>query len=144
MFVNSSRSISFFSPASDFIRQDRVKVVVSCVAIGILLVGAIYWVASHFWQKRRVTLKDSALVKVVDASSNKQKEMEDNNGKLETQGKRQDQSVIAKAEEEILMKEDDLDGSNQLDDEGTVPSEEELSAVLDEYLSGYFNKEEGC
>jgi hypothetical protein len=59
MFVNLSPSISFFSPLLlNFVRQDRLRVVVSCVALAILLAGTVYCIAFHFWQSRRVERQD--------------------------------------------------------------------------------------
>lgn len=55
MFVNLLHSVSFFSLTVDFVKQDRLKSMVSYVAFGILLVGTVYWVvASGFWQDRRI------------------------------------------------------------------------------------------
>jgi len=61
MFVNMSPSIPFFIPALDFIKQDRLKIVVSCVALAILFTGVVYWVVSHFWENRRLKHDISSL-----------------------------------------------------------------------------------
>ena len=51
MFVHLSSATSFFSPVADAIKEDRLKFVVSCLALGILFAGALYWIVSRLTRK---------------------------------------------------------------------------------------------
>ena len=39
------------SSMNAFIRQDKTILIITCIALGILLTAAVYWVCSHFWKE---------------------------------------------------------------------------------------------
>lgn len=143
MFVNLSSASLFSSCSIEFIKQDRLKVVVSYIALGILCVGAIYWIFSHFWQNRPVKrggaprlaslfestkplpAKDRELVRRAPLDMQKERGSE-LSAKKET----------LKKDSSVSDSKQDLEHSSQRDmknDEGNVRRE------VDEYLNSFFS-----
>jgi hypothetical protein len=56
MFIKliNFNSIYFLSSFVNGSKQDKLKIVISCLALGVLLLGGAYWVCSRFWSARRV------------------------------------------------------------------------------------------
>jgi hypothetical protein len=56
MFINliNFKSVSFLPSFVNSTKQEKLKIVISCLAFGILLLGTRYWTCSRFWASRRV------------------------------------------------------------------------------------------
>lgn len=55
MTINISQALPFITSIGNYVKQDRIKIVISCLAIGILFAGTCYLIYSRFWQVRQVT-----------------------------------------------------------------------------------------
>lgn len=54
MFINFSSSIQFMRPIGPSLREDKIKSIVTYLAIGILLGCAAFWIYTNFWTQRKV------------------------------------------------------------------------------------------
>ena len=57
MFINFSSSIQFMRPIGPSLHGDRMKNIITYLAVGILLGCAAYWIYKNFWAERKVQLQ---------------------------------------------------------------------------------------
>ena len=133
MFIKFSSSLSIFQPIVGFVTKDKLQAIVSCIALGILLSSASYWICSRFWKSRRVEPKPLQLEKkdlnpVIDREVNQKKISLKNSEKLPSLpsiNKLKEKEEVKKEEENKTNKEHELKQKE-------IPLDESIPEELDE------------
>ena len=138
MFVNLFSSVPLFCPIIEMIKQDRLKILISRLAIGILLAGAAYWVCSRFWHLRQVHRESSQFQKKDLTSEFNKAHRRDDHQQTPSTSSFEEAKTYEKPLDECMLEEEDEDFDGEIlvdfgSKKGKEPIDDEYSELLDQF-----------